>query len=263
MGKMSTKGRLRVLVPVLLIGIVAACGTPTRTEDAVPQRFIETPRVTQAAQDKYGESAEAAYHELAEFSLDEWLVPAMLHPQQEPPAAQQLSDGIAERLTTTTLAYWNKRVAAAVGGDQEAIGEVSLLRFSSLDAPTLTLPSSGDPVVSQSITEGEVSLAQDASGGIVPLVVSFEQEAHLSMRSGRSPYDVTAHKSIEFHLLPVEADVAPAQPATSAKTSTTGTGSPTAWPTVTRNPSITWLISVFDGQITFESEDSKATPEAS
>lgn len=250
MGSLSVTGFARAVVPAMLVLLVAACSGPTRTDTAIPKRYIETPQISPEAEQRYGEQAEAAYRELAAFSLDQWLIPSVLDPNTPEPTAQQLSQGITPRLAGPTLTRWIERVEAAAAGDQLALEEVSLLRLNTLDAPTLTLPSGGDPVTSQAITGGEVSLGQSA-GGVVPLVVSFDQDADLSMRSGRRPYDISLHKGIKFTLLPVEADTAPAAP--------TGTSSPTALPRVSRDPSVTWLISTYDGDISAEYEGSSAT----
>lgn len=250
----SAIGRLRALLPLLLFVPIAACSGPTHTDAAIPKRYVETPQISTAAQDKYGEQAEAAYREIAMFSLDQWLVPSMLDPAQGAPTAQQLSQGITERLTGATLTRWNERVQAAVAGDPQALEDVSLLRLDSLDAPTLSLPPNGDPLVSQSITGGKVSLGQTRSGGIVPLVVTFEQDADLSMRSGRTPYDISLQKTVELTLLPLEADTAP----TAAPT---GTASPTALPSVSRDPATTWLISTYQGDISAKYEGATATAE--
>lgn len=254
MGSLSVTGFARALAPMLLIAPVAACSGPTNTEAAIPKRYVETPQVSPAAKNRYGEQAEAAYQELAMFSLDQWLVPSVLDPQTSAPSAQQLSDGVVQRLAGTTITRWNERVQAAATGDQQAAEDVSLLRLDSLDAPTLMLPSNGDPVVSQAITGGEVSLGQSATGGVVPLVVTFDQDADLSMRSGRRPYDISLHKTVEFTLLPVEADTAPTAAAT-------GTASPTALPRVSRAPGVTWLISTYAGDISSEYDGAAATAE--
>lgn len=254
MGSLSVSGFARALVPVLLVAPVAACSGPTNTEAAIPKRYVEAPQVSPEAENRYGEQAEAAYQEIAEFSLDQWLVPSVLDPQTPPPTAQQLSEGITQRLAGTTITRWNARVRAAAAGDQQGQEDVSLLRLDSLDAPTLTLPSSGDPVTSQAITGGEVSLGRADTGGVVPLVVSFDQDADLSMRSGRRPYDIALHKTIEFTLLPVEADTAPSA-------GQSGTASPTALPRVTRDPGVTWLISTYHGEISSQYDGGPTTAE--
>lgn len=260
MGCLSVTRSMLALVAALLMPCVAACSGPTDTEAAVPKRYIETAQVSQAATDRYGAQAQAAYQELAGFSLDQWLKPALLDPQASPPTAQQLSEGITPRLVTSTIVRWNRQVDAAVAGDQQALEDISLLRLDSLDAPTLSLPSGGDPVVSQSITAGKVSLGKAGTGGLVPLVVAFTQDADLSMRDGRRPYDISLHKTVEFTVLPVEADAAVGAP-TSTPSSTS---SPTARPTVTsvtRDPSATWLIYTYSGDITSEYEGSVAGAE--
>lgn len=255
MGSLSVVRSMLALLGALLLASVTACSGPTDTDAAAPKRYIETAQVSQAAKDRYGEQAQAAYRELETFSLEEWLKPAVLDPQTPPSTAEQLSEGITPRLVRSTVVRWNQQVAAAVAGDRQALEDISLLRLDTLDAPTLSLPPRGDPVVSQSITAGKVSLGEVGTGGLAPLVVSFTQDADLSMRDGRRPYDLSLHKTVEFTVLPVEADAAVASP-----TPTSGT-SPAALPSVTRDPSATWLIYTYSGDITSEHEGSAAGAE--
>ena len=207
MGSLSVVRSMLALLGALLLASVTACSGPTDTDAAAPKRYIETAQVSQAAKDRYGEQAQAAYRELATFSLEEWLKPAVLDPQTPPSTAEQLSEGITPRLVRSTVVRWNQQVAAAVAGDRQALEDISLLRLDTLDAPTLSLPPRGDPVVSQSITAGKVSLGEVGTGGLAPLVVSFTQDADLSMRDGRRPYDLSLHKPVEFDARPRRADV--------------------------------------------------------
>ena len=93
MGSLSVVRSMLALLGALLLASVTACSGPTDTDAAAPKRYIETAQVSQAAKDRYGEQAQAAYRELATFSLEEWLKPAVLDPQTPPSTASNCRRG--------------------------------------------------------------------------------------------------------------------------------------------------------------------------
>ena len=80
------KGRSRaargsvLLAATVAAVLLGACSGPTNTTDATPERYVESPKVSDQARQAYGDGAEAAYRELAEFSMDEWLKTDVLDP---------------------------------------------------------------------------------------------------------------------------------------------------------------------------------------
>lgn len=260
-----------------LVALVSGCGSPRNTNDAAPQRFIEAPTIADNARQKYGDRAEQAYRELAQFSLDEWLKPALVDPGAPTPPPETLSEGIVQRLDPTTVPHWQNSVTAALQGNADEASSVRMLRFFSLQAPTLRVPDAGkSPITGEGITEGTVGLGEVRTDGIFPLVVSFKQRGRLDLVSGRSPSTVNLRKQITLTVVPLEelAKVAPAAVA-SPIALTTGTGMP-PWPSnaptlpappstaaaspnstvpppapslVTRGADVKWLITTFQGDI--------------
>ena len=89
------------------LGVAASlsgCGAPRSADDAVPQRYIEEPKVSQAAQQRYGDRARQAYEEMARFQLDEWLSAELVSPNAPTPSPQQLTDMLA--LDATQRQQW-------------------------------------------------------------------------------------------------------------------------------------------------------------
>lgn len=248
---------LAVAVAAALLG---ACSGPTSTTDAVPERYIESPTVSEQARQAYGDGAEAAYRELAEFSMDEWLKTDVLDPAGPEPTAEQLTDGIPSHLTNATAARWAQTVNAAVGGDDAAREDINVLRLYTLDAPTLRLPPGNRLMTSQTITKGTVNVGTSSSG-VTPLVIDFVQDAELELRNARTPFHISLEKTVQFTVVPVESDPAlPTPAATGANgTATNGTAAPDATPTganspFTRDPRVTWLISTFQGDVSADYE---------
>lgn len=254
------KGRSRaargsvLLAATVAAVLLGACSGPTNTTDATPERYVESPKVSDQARQAYGDGAEAAYRELAEFSMDEWLKTDVLDPAGPEPTAEQLTDGIPSHLTNATAARWTQTVNAAVGGDDAAREDLNVLRLSTLDAPTLRLPPGNRLVISQTITKGSVNVGTSSSG-ITPLVIDFVQDAGLELRNARTPFHISLEKTVQYTVVPRESDpnlptTAPATPATPGATGATGaSASP-----FTRDPRVTWLISTFQGDVTADYE---------
>lgn len=225
-----------------LAAVVSGCGAPLATDDAVPQRFIEAPTVAQNARQTFGDRAEAAYRELAQFSIDQWLKPALVDPGAPAPSADALSEGIVQHLDPATVPHWQNSVSAALQGNAAEADSVRMLRFFNLKAPTLRMPDGGkSPIAGEGITEGTVGLGQVRTDGIATLVVSFRQRARLDLMSGRSPTAVNLRKKITFTVVPLDE---------LAKTSPTVAGPAVATSGPTRDPAVTWLITTFDGDVT-------------
>lgn len=249
-----------MLAAAVAAALLGACSGPTSTTDAVPERYIESPTVSEQARQAYGDGAEAAYRELAEFSMDEWLKTDVLDPAGPEPTAEQLTDGIPSHLTNATAARWAQTVNAAVGGDDAAREDINVLRLYTLDAPTLRLPPGNRLVTSQTITKGTVNVGTSTTS-VTPLVIDFVQDAELELRNARTPFHISLQKTVQFTVVPVESDPAlPTPAATGANgTATNGTAAPDATPTganspFTRDPRVTWLISTFQGDVSADYE---------
>ncbi len=245
-GLMSRRARGRTAFAfcgALILAAAGGCGSPLSTDDAAPQRFIEAPIVSSAAREKFGGRADEAYQELARFSIDEWLVPALVDPVAPAPPPEALSDGIVQHLDPATVPHWQNSVIAALQGNAAEVGTVRMLRFYDLQAPTLKLPDGGkSPISGESITGGTVELGQVRADGITPLVVTFRQRARLNLMKGRSPYAVKLRKKVTLTVVPSE------QAATSASSpGASPTGASLALPP---HPDRKWLITTFIGDIT-------------
>lgn len=259
--------------------VLSGCAAPRSTDDAAPQRFVESPTVAENARQKFGDRAEKAYRELAQFSIDQWLKAPLVDPGAPTPTASALSDGIVEHLDPATLPHWQNSVTAALQANADEANTVRMLRFFNLQAPTLRMPDGGkSPITGEGVTEGTVGLGEVRPDGIYPLVVSFRQRARLNLMSGRSPSAVNLRKQVTFTVVPLEelvkaspgatavtitavAGTAPASSGASTgappevSTSATTTMAPalasTATPMViTRSPTVKWLITTFQGDIT-------------
>lgn len=246
------------MLGVVLLAVIAlaGCGAPLSTSDAVPQRYIEVPLVSEAARQRYGDRAKQAYEELTRFSMDQWLLAGLVDPGAPAPTAQALSDGITEHLAPATVLPWQESVTAALAGDSDQANLVRILRFYDLQAPTLRMPDGGSsPITGESITEGTVGLGAARSDGIIPLVVSFRQNARLELLNGRSPYAVDLGKQLVLTIVPADelAKVAAATPSV-AQPPTPGA---TSSASIVRDSRVTWLISTFEGDVTFK--DSNTT----
>ncbi len=228
------------------LGVAASlsgCGAPRSADDAVPQRYIEEPKVSQAAQQRYGDRARQAYEEMARFQLDEWLSAELVSPNAPTPSPQQLTDIIRPRLAPTTVPEWDSAVNKALAGDVDHMNLVQVLRYYNLQAPTLKAPEDGSFITGESVTNGGVDVGAARSDGIVPLIVTFRQKGRLDLLSGRSPYPVDLRKDLSLNVIPVdELDrVAAAQRTPTSPGPTT--------PTAARDPRITWVIVSFEGDL--------------
>lgn len=301
-GRRVTTGRARCLACAAL-GLASAlsgCAAPRSTDDAAPQRFIEAPTVAENARERFGDRAQQAYRELAQFAIDEWLKAPLVDPGAPTPSAAALSDGIVQHLDPATVPHWHNSVAAALRGDADEASTVRMLRFFNLQAPTLRMPDGGkSPISGEGVTEGNVGLGAVRADGIYPLVVSFQQRARLDLMSGKSPSAVNLRKKVTLTVVPLDElakatpgatvstlallptsppspgstslATAPAATATTAPstgaTTTPAPDTPTTVPIVTRDPRIKWLITTFQGDIsagdssdTADSEDERTTP---
>lgn len=241
------------MVAVSVAAVLSACGSPRSADDAAPQRYVEEPTVSQAAQQRYGQRARQAYEEMARFQLDEWLRSELVAPGAPTPTPQQLTDAIKPRLAPTTAPVWDAAVAAALAGNEDEMNLVRVLRYYNLQAPTLKAPDGGNFITGESVTRGSVDVGAVRSDGIVPLVVSFRQKGRLDLLSGRSPSPVDLSKDLSLNVVPIEElDRVAAAAGTPAPQGTATS------PTQARDPRITWLIVSFEGDL---SPSSREAPE--
>lgn len=240
--------RVRVSGAALaVLGVVVSlsgCGAPRSAEDAAPRRYIEEPKVSQAAQLRYGDRARQAYEEMARFQLDEWLRSELVTPDAPTPTPQQLTEAIRPRLAPTTVPEWDSAVTKALAGDVDEMNLVRVLRYYNLQTSTLKAPEGESFITGESVTNGTVDVGVARSDGIVPLLVTFRQKGRLDLLSGRAPYAVDLAKDLSLNVIPVDE----LDRVTAAQGTPTSAPGPTT-PTSARDPRITWLIVSFEGDM--------------
>lgn len=193
---------------VLIAAVGAACAGPTDPQEAAPDRFVEAPDVSTDARALYGESAQQAHRELAEFVLGESLTPPLLDPQKTEVSSAQLSEGIVEHFTPEARSEWLRLVDQALAGDEAAAEGVKILRFYDWQSPESTLPDRDSPVIRQSVTGGTVDVAPATAEGVVPLEVFFRHDAQVVLELESVPYDVTLTRLLTFLVVPSPSTVA-------------------------------------------------------
>lgn len=201
MGHTYRRGRA-LLTSVLVASCLTGCG-PVEPDQVTPDRFVDPPVISSAAAQSYGDRAEEAFGQVADFLLDHSYVLPLVDPRHTAPTADQLSDGIVEVLTADAAKEWRALVDKDLAGDEAARDDVRLLRFHSWQTEDADLASPQDPVRFQTVTEGEVDL------GTLPgdstqkaLVVSLVHRADVRLAEARVPYDVVLTKPLTFTLVP-------------------------------------------------------------
>ena len=258
------------LLVITALGALGGCVIPSQQDTVVPKRFVETPKISPEATAKYGTEAGKAYEELADFVLDQDERADLLDPRRTEFTAADLTTGVIDHMTPTAAATWERFVAEALAGDDDAEETVQALRAYKLDAPTLTLPPKGSPVESQAITGATVDVAP-AVGSVVPLKITFDHETRIALMNGKTRYPGTISNSLEFTVLPAALVVdTPAKTANATTAATpAGSASPTASATplvpssaYTRDPAARWLISQFEGDVEVTFDQAPSTPDA-
>lgn len=184
------------------LGLALAGCTPAAQVDVLPERFVDLPEISPAAQQAYGERAEEAYDQLADLLLEQATPEALLDPGHGTPTEAELVDGIVEAMTDEAAQEWRATVAADLGGDQQARDVVRLLRFHTWEAPGYAAPRVGDTLRSQSVTDGSVTT--DAAGTQAPegLVVSLTHHAQVRLVAAQVPVDVELERPLTVTLVP-------------------------------------------------------------
>lgn len=256
-----------VLAGVLAL-VLAGCATPSSQGEAIPEEYVEAPTISAEAKAEYGDSAEQAYQEVAEFVLEQSLRDPLLDPQKTTFTAEELSTGITEHLTPGAAFEWDRYVQQALAGDRDAKEAAHVLRVFGFDAPSLTAQPDGSVVESQAVSGAKVGLAQATTATATTperLSISFEHRARITLMDGKSPYPGTVLRELTFTVLP--SDLVPVSATVTPTATTTATPDVAASPTVVqppRDPSAAWLIEQFDGvsDFDFDRAPSTATPTA-
>ena len=204
------------VVVAALLTLVSGCTTLSQ-EDVRPELFADPPVVSDEARDLYGDRAEAAYEQVSDLLLEYSTPEILLDPEAAPPGADDLTTGLVEAMTETAATEWRSDVDDALAGDAEAVEVVNLLRFYDLDTTDATRPRTGEVVAEQSVSGGEVSLADQAtdtdaatatdgatatSGPTTPLQVSLVHRARIRLEEDRVPYEVIVVRPLTFTLTP-------------------------------------------------------------
>lgn len=223
---------VRAALLALVVPLLAACG-PGDQDAVTPQRYVDPPEVSVAAQELYGQDAEQAYDQIAQFLLDHSYELPLVDPEHTSPTAEELSGPVAPVLTEEAATAWTELVDQDLAGDAEARDVVRLLRFHSWEADGSTLASQDEPVRFQTITEGLVDVAAAPSdGSAAPLTVELVHRADVQLEEARVPYDVVLTKPLTFTLVPGPEGSDPA-----------------------------WLVSTFEGLLEVEIEGSDTEEE--
>lgn len=219
---------------MLALTMMAGCGMPTNVAEVLPVRFVEQTAVSDAARAAYGEEAAlAAYNELADWSLAQWLREPLLDPEVTP-ERDHFVTGIVDRLAPDTAQYWMTEVDKALAGDENARTELEILRFHTWEGLQLSLPRNS-PIDSQAISGGEVDLGEPTSDGMQPLTVTFTHTARLDLLNNRDPYPGTLQRQVTLTVLPAQVVRAQSDPA--------------AVPGGEINPDANWLITEYEGGV--------------
>lgn len=258
----NRRTRVTALLAAALVGLggAAACGTPTHTDEVLPARFVEQGNVSQSARQAYGERADEAYREIAEWSLAQWLYDPLLEPGVNPDK-RHFETGIVDRLAPGMRTFWLSEVDKALAGDQGAQGNTQVLRYHSWTDSRLQIP--GDSAIdSQAVSGAAVSMAPadevmtGVAEGTRALRVSFTHTARLHMLAGRDPYPATLRREAVFTVVPadtVDPSVSPSPSTTPTPVETAEGATPSvgtrsaAAPEV--NPDVEWAITAYHGSV--------------
>lgn len=206
------------VVVAALLTVAAGCTTLSQ-DDVRPEVFADPPAVADEARTLYGDRADAAYAQVSDLLLAYSTPENLLDPGAAPPEADDLTTGLVEAMTETAATQWGSDVDDALAGDTEAAEVVNLLCFYDLDTTDATRPRTGEVVAEQSVSRGEVSLADQAtdtdaetatatdgatatSGPTTPLEVSLVHRAWIRLEEDRVPYEVVVTRPLTFTLAP-------------------------------------------------------------
>ncbi len=256
------------LLALALLGSLSSCVIPSNQDTAIPKRFVESPKISPKATDKYGDEAARAYQEIAAWILDHGEQDELLDPTRTTFTAAELTRGITAQMTPGAATEWENLVAKAVAGDVAAEDEVQALRYFKLYAPGLALPNDGTAVESQAITGGTVDIAPNSTESVVRLKITFTHETRIKLLDGKSPYRGTITNALQFTVLPAALVAPPVatkspNPTTSASSAASGSPEPTTATApsgeYTRDPAATWLVSTFDGDVQVSFDQASST----
>jgi len=123
--------RVRGCLIVVLVGVtLSGCALQADPDLARPPLYVEAPEISDAAARSVGaERARQAAADAVSFALEYGFTPGLLDPQKVNFTAEELSAGVTNVLTPSSLAVWNARVVAALAGDQSAREEIRALRM--------------------------------------------------------------------------------------------------------------------------------------
>lgn len=147
---------LTVVCTVLLLS--SACG-PRSPDQLLPETYVDPPAVSAAARAAYGQDAQDAYEDMADFLLEHSTPEELLDPTHGPPTEAELVDDIVGMMTPKVAQEWRRTVTADLAGDAEARDVVRLLRFHTWDSE-VSAPRVGTILRAQSVTDGTVDVVE-------------------------------------------------------------------------------------------------------
>lgn len=151
-----------VLTVVCAALVLTACG-PRSQEAVQPERYVDPPEVSEAAEAAYGQGATEAYEEVADFLLAHATAEELVDPSHGTPTEAELTE-VTSMMTPEAAQAWRTTVAADLAGDTEARDVVRLLRFHTWDSD-LQAPRVGEIVRSQSVTDASVDVVGSTGDG--------------------------------------------------------------------------------------------------
>lgn len=200
------------LLPAALL--LSACG-PRDQEELQPERYVDPPAVSEAADAAYGEQAKEVYEQVADFLLEHSTDEELVHPAHGIPTEAELVDDVVPRMTPEAAAAWRDLVVADLAGDADARDAVRLLRFHTWESD-VSAPRVGDIVRSQWVTDGTVDVVNGPEGATATadpssttgdpvrpeLEVSLTHGALLRLVAEDVPIDVELERPLTLTLVP-------------------------------------------------------------
>lgn len=236
----APRGRV-ALIGVALAGIVMTGGCSVATDPArvAPSLWTEEPTLSAAAQQKGAADARAAALWAQEFVIEHSFDERFIDPGR-PYTEDQLISAMQGSLSQAALTHWHEEVTAAAQGDETAADNLNVLTYVAPRDDPLTVPSDGDPVRSQQITD--VAVGVDPQSDL--FVVDLHYGAQLELEVRRNPVLLDASKNISLTLSAAGATGPTTQTAT-AQAGATSTAPVNAAP-----PDGAWVIESYEGELT-------------
>ncbi len=222
--------------------LVSGCSVASDPGEVAPPVYVEQPTLSSTAEAKGADAARDAAAWAQRFVLTRSFDKRFLDSQRDYTEADLVS-AMEGSLSEAALAHWRAEAASAVEGDELARENLTVLTYVAPNDDPLTLPSDGEPVRSQRVTDVKVSV--DPLSQLY--TVSLDYAADLQLQEGRKPVALDASKRMSLMLRPVQAPTS-ATPAAVPGTTPPGTAAAT-----TAAPGA-WVIEEYEGELTLEPE---------